>query len=439
MKRPARGGAPPVPSSSQSQLLPGLRSCSLPNAFSRRPSPASGRRCCRHAGGCCRTARSRTGRCRSRAPPPGRGRWRPGCGRGGRRRACASSSSRVGMNSSGSFQPAGRDGRAAASARRAPRRIALCDGLLCGRLPGGRRSGWRGRCRGRALARCGETDIAAPRRAGEQHALQRHGAQDAALQVREDRTQPPGAEAGRDRIEVGAGGAGRRGLGEMAAEAEQDANGVQQCGDAGGHGSGGGPIRLGIGVRRRTGRGGGVLHAALLTLLAACCQRNYRPVSVPGEFQHRLIPLRVRRWAVPVGRLLWCMGCCRASRPARPIEATTVGPHRWTWGGNAMDRTCPVCCPPRRAVQVHGLLPPRRRPIDVGPSGAEPLVRCAAVASRYRRAAQNWCMGFWPRAARRSPAAWRHRRGRTAGHGVFRRSTAGRVGPTVSALLIWCR
>ena len=46
--------------------------------------------------------------------------------------------------------------------------------------------------------------------------------------------QPAGAEAGRDGVEVGAGGAVRRGLGEMAAEAEQDANGVQQGGDAGG-------------------------------------------------------------------------------------------------------------------------------------------------------------------------------------------------------------
>ena len=143
----------------------------------------------------------------------------------GRRRTCASSSSSVGMNSSGSFQPAGRDGRGTPSARQAPRPVAR----PVARPADGRR-------RGRALARCGEADIPAPRRACEQHALQRRGAQDAALQVREDRIQPAGAEADRDGVEVGAGGAMRRGLGEMAAVAEQDANGVQQCGDARGHG-----------------------------------------------------------------------------------------------------------------------------------------------------------------------------------------------------------
>ncbi len=86
--------------------------------------------------------------------------------------------------------------------------------------------------RGRALARGDEADIPAARRTLEQDALQRGGAQQAALQVREDRIQPAGAEAGSDGVEVGAGGAARRGLGEMAAEAEQDANGVQQGGDA---------------------------------------------------------------------------------------------------------------------------------------------------------------------------------------------------------------
>ena len=57
-----------------------------------------------------------------------------------------------------------------------------------------------------AVARSGgwtKLDIPAPRRAREQHALQRGGAQDAALQVREDRIQPAGAEAGRDGVEVG--------------------------------------------------------------------------------------------------------------------------------------------------------------------------------------------------------------------------------------------
>ena len=120
--------------------------------------------------------------------------------------------------------------------------------------------------RDRALARCGEADIPAACRAREQHPLQRGGAQEAALQVREDRRQPAGAEAGRDGVEVGAGGAVRRGPGEMAAVAEQDADGVQQCGDARGHGPAG-PIRLGIVGSGRTGRGGlGVLHRVLITM-----------------------------------------------------------------------------------------------------------------------------------------------------------------------------
>ena len=43
--------------------------------------------------------------------------------------------------------------------------------------------------------------------------------------------QPAGAEARRDGVEVGAGGAALRGLGEMAAVAEQDADGVQHAYD----------------------------------------------------------------------------------------------------------------------------------------------------------------------------------------------------------------
>ena len=63
--------------------------------------------------------------------------------------------------------------------------------------------------------------------------------------------QPAGAEADRDGVEVVAGGAVRRGLGEMAAEAEHDVQGVQQGGDGRGNGPRRhalpGPIRLGIG------------------------------------------------------------------------------------------------------------------------------------------------------------------------------------------------
>ena len=150
------------------------------------------------------------------------------------------------MKSSGSFQPAGRDGRAGFGATGAS---AGCAGGASADCSAGGSAGGSAGAAGvavGALARCDELDIAAPRRAREQHALQRGGTQEAALQVREDRVQPAGAEADRDGVEVGAGGAVLRGLGEMAAEAEQDANGVQQCGDARGHGPAG-PIRLGIG------------------------------------------------------------------------------------------------------------------------------------------------------------------------------------------------
>ena len=153
------------------------------------------------------------------------------------------------------FQPAGRVGRGVGV--RATGGSADCGGRPRRLAAAG--IGWRGRCRGGALARSGEADVAAPRRPREQYTLQRHGAQDAALQMREDGIQPPGAEAGGDGVEVGAGGALGGGLGEVAAETEQDADGVQQGGDARGHGSGG-AIRLGILVRGGTGRGGLGVH-----------------------------------------------------------------------------------------------------------------------------------------------------------------------------------
>ena len=218
----------------------------------------------------------------------------------GRRRTCASSSSSVGMKSSGSFQPAGRDGRA----------VAL---RAAGASAGCTEAGGSAGAAGGAVARSrGATklDIAAPRRARKQYALQRGGTQDAALQVRDDCVQPAGAEARRDGVEVGAGGAALRGLGEMAAVAEQDANGVQQCGDARGDGPPG-PVRLGIGGRGRTGGGGRVVvHPVSLTVLAAFCQRNYRPGPVLGESRDRLISHRTRRWAGP-GNCSWGKGSCR--------------------------------------------------------------------------------------------------------------------------------
>jgi hypothetical protein len=114
-----------------------------------------------------------------------------------------------------------------------------------------------------------------------------------------------------------------------------------------------------------------------------------------------------------------CMGSLLHIASCGLAEAATDRPHRWTSGVVASDCICPACCSARWSVLVHGLLPPFHRLIDTGRTGAEPLVPCATAPTRHRRAAPNWCMGFWPHVARRSPAAWRRRRGRTAGHGVL--------------------
>jgi hypothetical protein len=84
-----------------------------------------------------------------------------------------------------------------------------------------------------------------------------------------------------------------------------------------------------------------------------------------------------------------------------------------------------LCCPPRRPVLVHGLFAVMRQADRRWTNRRRAPVPCAAAASRHRRAVPNWCMGFWPHSAWRSPAAWRHRRDRTAGHGVSPPKNAG--------------
>ncbi len=227
------------------------------------------------------------------------------------------------MKSSGSFQPNGRDGRAGFGAMGASvdcsggRWLGGWLGQLIGRLarprigrsPGDWWIGWRGRgrSRGRSLAREDELDIAAPRRSREQHALQRGGAQKAALHVRKDGAQPAGAEADRDGVEIRAGGTVLRGLGEMAAETEHDANGVQHCGDARGHGPGG-RIRLGIVGRGRTGSGGGALHPAVIGLLGVFVKLNNGLIDPGRVSPSSHVHSGARRWAAPAGRLLLVHG-----------------------------------------------------------------------------------------------------------------------------------
>ena len=180
-------------------------------------------------------------------------------------------------------------------------------GRLFRRLSGWRIA-WRGRGRGRALARCDEVDIATLGGALEQYALQCGGAQQAALQMREDRAHPPGAEAGRDGVEVGTGGAMLRGCGEMAAEAEHDADGVQQGGDARGHGADG-PIPLGIVGGGRAGCGNrGVLHGSINNGRYQVCQAY----SGLGRFGVGLtsVSLHTARdcGRRQLGSGIWCMG-----------------------------------------------------------------------------------------------------------------------------------
>ena len=101
-------------------------------------------------------------------------------------------------------------------------------------------------CVRRGGAAFDELDVVAGGGAGEQDALERGGAEDAAVEVGEDGGEVGGAEAGGDGVEVGGGRALADGIYEVAAVVEQDADGVEQDPDVVGH-SGGGVILCGIG------------------------------------------------------------------------------------------------------------------------------------------------------------------------------------------------
>ena len=138
-----------------------------------------------------------------------------------RRRYWRSRSSSVGMKSSGLSLAGG-----VADARGA--------GLELGWLPGP------GSCRRGlwfigAIAAGHDSDVSAGLGSFEEYVLQRGGAQDASIEVGEDGGEIGGAEACRDGGECGGGGTVLDRGEEMAAVAEQDADGAEDDGDVLGH------------------------------------------------------------------------------------------------------------------------------------------------------------------------------------------------------------
>ena len=122
---------------------------------------------------------------------------------------------------------------------------------------------WRGRrrrCRGfRPPAGLEDDQVAAPRGPRQQHAFQRHGAQDAAREASEDGGNPRRAEVLRDDGEAARGGTVFEGFRQVAAVFEQDADDDEDRGDALGHRLGG-PGPFGTGRGRKTGSGVRVVH-----------------------------------------------------------------------------------------------------------------------------------------------------------------------------------
>ena len=156
------------------------------------------------------------------------------------------------MKSSGSSQPAGREGVVRACGwwgRVAPVGVGR-GGLVLGRVD----------------TAFDEVDVAAGGGAGEQDAFEGEGAQDAPVEVGDDGGEVVGAEAGGDGVEVGGGGAMADGVDEVAAIGEQGAGGVEQDLDVVGQ-SGGGVILWRIG--RRGGR--------------RCCAMGSMPVCLTGR------------------------------------------------------------------------------------------------------------------------------------------------------------
>lgn len=130
-------------------------------------------------------------------------------------------------------------------------------------MVGGRGRGLGVRWGGLGFRRAGgaldEVDVLASGGAGEEHALQRGGTQDASVQVGEDGGEVGSAEARGDGVEVRGGGAVADGVDEVAAIAEQDASGVEDDCDVVGEG-GGGVLLWGIGRGGGRCSGGGGLH-----------------------------------------------------------------------------------------------------------------------------------------------------------------------------------
>ena len=99
--------------------------------------------------------------------------------------------------------------------------------------------GWRGLWFRQWLVALDVVDVAAGGGAGEQDALKRRGAEDAAVQVGEDGGDVGGAEAGGDGVEVGGGGALADGVDQVAAIAKQVTDAAEKGVDLFGQGGDG--------------------------------------------------------------------------------------------------------------------------------------------------------------------------------------------------------
>ena len=150
----------------------------------------------------------------------------------------------MGMKSSGSFQPAGRDARKVGLRAGGGRRLVADFGACRGGF-GFRRAG----------AALDDVDVLAGGGAGEQDTLERDAAQDASVEVGEDGGEVGCAEAGGDGVEVGGGGALADSVDEVAAVAEQVTDDVEEDLDVVGRSGGGGGVVHWAAVLRRRGVG----------------------------------------------------------------------------------------------------------------------------------------------------------------------------------------
>jgi hypothetical protein len=156
--------------------------------------------------------------------------------------------------------------------------------------------------------------------------------------------------------------------------AEQDANGVQQRGDSGGHGPAG-QIRLGIGRGGRTGSGGGgVLHPTFIILLVLFV--NYIDVRAdPG----RVSPSSHRHSGRDRGRRRHGPAIASARADGRRLELVHGGlpPRRKLGQGDGGLNRC------------MGFLPTRSQVRALTGSGIE---RFAATQARFYADAGGWTL-----------------------------------------------